>query len=150
MAITIQDASGNLWSVTTVDGLEVIFLTICYAVAFVAGMITRPEIPTWYATLAKPAWRPPNWLFGPVWTVLSGLMAIAGWKVWCAASSKLRTTSLWIIALQLTLIFLWSRTFFSLHHIDLAFFVIASLAMFLLLFIALTWKFERVAGLFPN
>jgi hypothetical protein len=47
-------------------GSLILFLTICYAVAFIAEMITRPEIPTWYATLAKPAWRPTNWLFGPV------------------------------------------------------------------------------------
>jgi benzodiazapine receptor len=129
-------------------GSLILFLAICYAGALVAGMITRPEIATWYATLAKPSWRPPNWLFGPVWTILYGMMAVAGWKVWCAACSKFRTTSLWIFGLQLTLNFLWSPIFFFLHRIELGFFVIASLAVLLLLFIVLTGMFERAAAWF--
>ena len=62
---------------TTIRSL-LAFLAICYAVSFISGMITTPEIGTWYATLAKPSWQPPNWLFAPVWTLLYGLMAVAG------------------------------------------------------------------------
>ena len=60
------------------------YLLLCYFMAFVARFWTRPGIPTWYAGLAKPAWRGPNWLFGPVWTILCGLMVVAAWRVWKA------------------------------------------------------------------
>jgi tryptophan-rich sensory protein len=126
-------------------GSLLVFLVICYAVAFVASILTRPEIPTWYAHLAKPTWRPPNWLFAPVWTILYGMMAVAGWRVWCAAASKWRTAALWVFGIQLGLNFLWSPTFFLWHRIGEGFFVISSLWAFLLLFIVLTLKFERSA-----
>jgi tryptophan-rich sensory protein len=96
----------------TTTGSLLAFLAVCYVVAFIAGMITRPEISTWYATLAKPAWRSPNWLFAPVWTVLYGLMAVAARKVWCSAPPRLRTIALWIFGAQLAINFLWSPVFF--------------------------------------
>jgi translocator protein len=122
------------------------FLIVCYAVAFISGIITRPEITTWYGTLNKPTWRPPNWLFGPVWTILYGIMAVAGWKVWCAATSRWRTAALWIFAGQLMLNFCWSPIFFSLHQIGIGFLVVACLEVSLLLFILATRKFERAAA----
>ena len=122
------------------------FLFICYAVAFIAGIITRPQITTWYAHLAKPDWDPPTWLFGPVWTILYGMMAVAGWKVWCASTSKLRIAALWVFGIQLSFNFSWSPIFFSLHKIAVGFFVIASLVLLLILFIALTWTFQRIAS----
>ena len=60
----------------------VIILFICFAAAGLGSVATTPNIPTWYATLAKPSWNPPNWLFGPVWTVLYICMAVAAWLVW--------------------------------------------------------------------
>jgi benzodiazapine receptor len=122
-----------------------VFLVICYAVALVASILTRPEITSWYVHLAKPTWRPPNWLFAPVWTLLYGMMAVAGWKVWCAPASKLRTAALWVFGVQLGLNFLWSPVFFSLHRIAAGFFVIATLGISLLLFIVLTLRFQRAA-----
>jgi len=128
-------------------GALVIFLLGCYAVAFVAGVMTRPEITTWYASLAKPPWQPPNWLFGPVWTVLYGMMAVAGWRVWCAPQSKWRTLGLWTFGAQLAVNFVWSPAFFNLHWIGLAVFVIFTLWFLLVLFVGATWKFDRGAAL---
>jgi len=122
------------------------FLVACYAVAFISGWITRPEIATWYAGLAKPPWRPPNWLFAPVWTTLYGMMAVAAWKVWGTPVTQFRTASLRIFWLQLVLNFLWSPVFFSLHRIAGGFFLIASLALLLMIFIALTSKFQKTAA----
>ncbi len=122
------------------------FLFVCYAVAFIAGLMTKPEIATWYASLAKPTWRPPNWLFAPAWTTLYGLMAIAAWKVWCTPPSKFRTAALRIFWLQLALNFLWSPVFFSLHRVADGFFVIASLVILLIIFIALTSNFQKTAA----
>ena len=126
-------------------GALVFFLLACYTVAFVAGVMTRPEITTWYESLAKPAWRPPNWLFGPVWTLLYGLIAVAGWRVWCAPQSKWRTLGLWVFGGQLAVNFLWSPVFFNLHRIGFAVVVILVLWFLLTLFIGVTWKFERGA-----
>jgi translocator protein len=128
-------------------GSLLLFLLICYAVAFVASLLTRPEIATWYSTLAKPSWRPPNWLFGPVWSILYGLMAVAGWRVWCAPTSKKRTVALWLFGLQLAINFLWSPVFFNLHRIGLAVFIIGTLWLLILLFVIETWRFDRIASL---
>jgi tryptophan-rich sensory protein len=123
------------------------FLILCYGVAFVAGVMTRPEIPTWYAALAKPSWRPPNWLFGPVWTILYGLMAVAGWRVWCHERTNKRTLALSLFALQLALNFLWSPVFFNLHRIGMGAVVIFSLAACLVVFILVSWQLDRAAAI---
>jgi benzodiazapine receptor len=124
----------------------IVFLAICYAVAFIAGMMARSEIATWYAPLAKPTWSPPNWLFAPVGAILYGMIAVAGWKVWRTSVSRSRTTALWIFGLQLALNFVWSPVFFSMHRIAAGLMVIVSLAASLLLFILLTLKFQRTAA----
>jgi benzodiazapine receptor len=128
------------------SGSLLLFLLICYGVAFVASLLTRPEIAGWYSTLTKPAWGPPNWLFGPVWTILYGLIAIAGWRVWCRAASRKRTAVLWLFAAQLAVNFLWSPVFFNLHKIGLAVFVIGTLGLLILLFAVASWGFERVSS----
>jgi benzodiazapine receptor len=60
----------------------VVFLVLSYAVADVGLLATIPNILGWYAEADKPAWTPPNLLFGPVWTVLYALIAVAAWLVW--------------------------------------------------------------------
>lgn len=127
-------------------GSLLVFLFICYGSAFIASLVTRPEIPAWYATLAKPAWRPPNWLFAPVWTILYGMMAVAGWRVWRCEPSRKRTVALWIFGLQLTLNFLWSPVFFHFHRIGNATVIISLLAASLIAFIATSWKLDRTAS----
>jgi tryptophan-rich sensory protein len=65
----------------------------------------------WYAALAKPAWQPPAWLFGPVWTTLYVLMGVASWFLWRAPVSAARTLALALYTVQLVLNFAWSPTF---------------------------------------
>ena len=48
----------------------------------IVGFVTSQDVNTWYPTLQKPAWNPPNWIFGPVWTILYGLMGLASWLIW--------------------------------------------------------------------
>lgn len=58
------------------------FVAVCFGVAGVGAAVTTPNIPTWYSGLAKPAWNPPSWIFGPVWSTLYLCMAVAAWLVW--------------------------------------------------------------------
>lgn len=60
----------------------IVCIAVCMAAGFLGYLRTTPSLHPWYANLAKPAWTPPNWLFGPVWTVLYLMMAIAAWLVW--------------------------------------------------------------------
>jgi tryptophan-rich sensory protein len=65
-----------------------------------------------YADLVQPAWAPPGAVFGPVWTILYGLMAIAAWSVWKAESSEARRAGLWLFLVQLIFNGVWSWLFF--------------------------------------
>jgi tryptophan-rich sensory protein len=117
-------------------------LGICFAVAGVSGSLTASEIPGWYRTLVRPAIAPPNWIFGPVWTLLYAMMAVAAWQVWQAAPSGLRTVGLMLFLVQLGLNFAWSLIFFRYHAIG------AALAEVIVLWIAIgatTLVFSRVA-----
>ncbi len=64
-------------------------LLVTFAAAGIGGYATARSVRTWYPTLPKPAWTPPGWLFGPVWTVLYVGMAVAGWLVTSAIRSPL-------------------------------------------------------------
>jgi tryptophan-rich sensory protein len=95
--------------VRSVTGLGV-WLVLTFAVAAVASLAAPGE---WYAGLRKPAWTPPNWLFGPVWTVLYTLMAFAAWLVWHHGGLARQALPLAAYGVQLTLNGLWSWIFFG-------------------------------------
>ena len=89
------------------------------AVAVLGGLMT--DIGNWYHDLAKPSWQPPDWLFGPVWTVIYALAATAGVLAWRATSKReTREVILGAFALNGFLNVLWSGLFFRLHHPDWA------------------------------
>lgn len=75
-------------------------------------MVTTPSIPNWYADLVKPSWTPPDWVFGPVWSVLYLSMAVAAWLVWRHDDVAVQMT---LFGIQLLLNALWSWLFFGLH-----------------------------------
>jgi tryptophan-rich sensory protein len=93
--------------------------------------VTVPEIPTWYATLAKPSWTPPRAAFPIVWPILYFLMAISVWLIWEAPPSSLRTLALAAFAIQLLLNAVWSPIFFGNHNL------LAGLIVILLLVVAI-------------
>jgi benzodiazapine receptor len=82
------------------------------------GIFIRPG--SWYRTIAKPAWRPPDWLFGPVWLVLYLTIAVAGWLVWRDHGLTGAAAALAIYVVQLVLNALWSVVFFGVHRIGWA------------------------------
>jgi benzodiazapine receptor len=97
-----------------------IWIVVCLAVGGFGGLWTAPEIPGWYRTLVKPSFNPPGWIFGPVWTTLYVLMAIAASLVTEAADTQLRTFGLGLFVLQLALNLAWSWIFFHKHSIGAA------------------------------
>ena len=90
------------------------------------GWVTADSVKTWYPTINKPSFTPPNWLFGPVWTVLYVLMGVAAWRVWCNARRPARGP-LMLFAVQLALNLAWSVVFFGAHRIGGAVAVIVAL-----------------------
>jgi tryptophan-rich sensory protein len=100
------------------------FVAACFLAAAM-GILFKPG--TWYEQLKKPSWRPPNWLFAPVWTLLYLMIAFAGWLVWHAAGFHGAGLALSLYAIQLLLNAAWTPVFFGLHRLDLGFVVIALL-----------------------
>lgn len=104
------------------------WIALCLAAGALGSLATTPQIPTWYASLTKPEWNPPNWVFGPVWTTLYVLMGIAAWLVWVAWKGRNsyaggndgRTGLIWF-CVQLALNTLWSFLFFGWERPDLAY-----------------------------
>ncbi len=94
------------------------------ACGFAASMGAFFAPGAWYERLAKPAWRPPNWLFAPVWTLLYVMIAVSGWLVWRTDGFAGAALPLAVYALQLLLNAAWTPLFFGLHRPDLAFFEI--------------------------
>lgn len=86
------------------------FIVACVAVGGLGGFATAQSVVEWYPTLNKPSWTPPSWLFGPVWTLLYLMMAVAAWLVWRAGNSKGALILFWA---QLALNLAWSFLFFG-------------------------------------
>ena len=114
-------------------------LALCFAVAGIAGRVTATSVATWYPTLAKPWFTPPGWLFGPVWSVLYAMMALAAWLVWRRAGW--RSPALGMFFVQLALNLAWSVLFFGLQLIGAA---LAEILLLLALIAATTWAFWRI------
>ena len=110
------------------------------------ALVTTPALHPWYAGLNKPRWTPPNWLFGPVWTILFLAMAFAAWLVWRRAGFTGAGAALGLFFVQLILNALWSYLFFGQHRPDLAFFDIVALWFAILAVTLLFWRLDRVAG----
>ena len=105
----------------------IISILACELVGSIGSIFTSPAIPGWYAGLVKPAFNPPNWIFGPVWTMLFAMMGIAAWLVWnnlASKSPKVRQAAklaLIIFVIQFALNVLWSIIFFGQNNPDAAF-----------------------------
>ena len=99
-----------------------IVVIICLAVGYLSGMVTRASITTWYPTLVKPCFNPPNWIFAPVWTSLYVMMGVAAGLIWNQITTQKSavTKALQFFTIQLILNALWSYLFFGLHNLMLA------------------------------
>lgn len=104
-----------------------LFCAGCLVVGALAGLATVDGVRTWYRTIAKPSWTPPDWIFGPVWTGLYLAMGVAAWRVWRHPSSVERRRALRLFGVQLALNAAWSPVFFALERPAIALGVIVTL-----------------------
>lgn len=130
--------------------MQIIPLAISILIAQAAGvfgtLFTTPSIPTWYATLTKPDWNPPSWLFGPVWITLYTLMGVAAYLVWQRRDKPGARAALFVYGIQLALNAVWSMLFFGLHNTGLALAEILVLLAFILATTTLFWRIDKRAG----
>jgi benzodiazapine receptor len=119
------------------------WLALCFAAAALGGFFTPGE---WYAQLQKPSWNPPSWIFGPVWSALYIMMALAAWLVWRRGGFAAQRLALSLFSLQLLFNALWSPAFFGLRNPALALVDILLLWLALLATVLTFWRRSRVAG----
>ena len=124
-----------------------IFLALTFAAAGIGGAVTADSVRSWYPTLVKPSFNPPNWVFAPVWSLLYALMAVAAWRVWRVAGLRLSAPALAAFAVQLVLNVCWSLVFFGLQAIGAALVEIVVLLASIVATMALFWGHDRIAGL---
>ncbi len=111
------------------------------------GAFATSQAGTFYAQLDRPEWAPPAWLFGPAWTVLYALMAVAAWRVYRTASIRSLRPELTLYVVQLVLNALWSWLFFAWHNGPLAFAEIIVLWLAIAATIVAFGRRDRLAGL---
>lgn len=123
---------------------------ISLALPFLAGAIgslaTFPSIPMWYAGLVKPAFVPPNWIFGPVWTLLYVVMGVSLYLVWIQKSKQSKKLAFAFFGAQLVLNTAWSVVFFGLHQPVAAIVAIGALLLAILLTMVQFWRFSKKAA----
>lgn len=108
------------------------------------GVLFRPG--AWYASLNKPAWNPPGWIFGPVWTALYSMMAVAAWLVWKRGGFNAQRRPLTLFLVQLALNAAWTPLFFGLHWTGVAFAEILLLWLAIAATLLMFRSVNRVAG----
>jgi tryptophan-rich sensory protein/uncharacterized protein YbjT (DUF2867 family) len=125
-------------------------LAACLAATFCAAavgvLLSFDGVGGWYRTIAKPAWTPPGWVFGPVWSALYAMMAVAAWRVWRRDGLRESRLACVVFAAQLVLNAAWSWIFFGLHRPGVAFVEILLLWGLIVATGALFWVRDRTAG----
>ncbi len=121
------------------------FLLVVALVSAAGGWATSSSVGTWYAGLVKPTFNPPGWVFGPVWSMLYALIAVAGWRLWRRGgpASRLALTA-WCVQLLLNLV--WSFLFFGGRMIGAALVEIVVLLVAIVVTILLAWREDRPAA----
>lgn len=121
----------------------IIAVSVCLLIGFLSGFATQSSVDTWYATLNKPSFNPPNWLFAPVWTLLYLLMGIAAGIVWAKGFYHVWVkTALYYFGFQLLFNALWSIVFFGFRNPFWALLVI----LILLVLILYTIKWFKIVS----
>ena len=123
----------------------IVWLVLCYSASAV-GAVASIQAKSFYGQLVQPTWAPPGWLFGPVWTILYGMMAVAAWMVWRSGGFRANRIALSLFFLQLVLNGLWSWLFFAWHYGALSFAEIVLLWIAIVATIICFWRVKPLAG----
>jgi tryptophan-rich sensory protein len=121
------------------------WLLLCF-IASGIGAIASIQAESFYQQLTQPAWAPPAWVFGPVWTTLYAMMAVSAWLVWRVDGFRAQSTALTLFLVQLALNSLWSWLFFAWHLGSLSFIDIVLLWILILSTIIAFWRVRPLAG----
>lgn len=105
-------------------------IALCLGVGFAGSLATRQGLLEWYPSLRKPTWNPPSWVFAPVWTLLYVLMAVAAWLCWREVGIGYGYW-MFVFGFQLLLNLAWSFIFFSARNVELAFFEVVALLVWI-------------------
>jgi tryptophan-rich sensory protein len=119
------------------------WLILCLGASGIAFFVSTEG---WYAALRKPSWNPPPWLFGPVWTLLYVMMAVAAWLVWREGGWKRQSRPRGWFIFQWFLNLLWTPLFFGMHRAGLAFIDIVLLWGAIAGTVMLFWRVRKAAG----
>jgi tryptophan-rich sensory protein len=119
---------------------------ISFSMAAAAAAFLWP-VDGWYASIAKPSWNPPNWIFGPVWTTLYILIGVSAWRVWRTGAFGRDRTTLALFLVQWAFNFAWSGCFFGMRSPGLALIEIACLWALIAVLIARFWRHDRAAAM---
>jgi len=127
--------------------IPLICALLCLALGTISGLSTAPEIKDWYTTLNKPSFNPPNWIFGPVWTLLYLMMGVAlGLIINLGTKTPGVKAALTIFGIQFILNLIWTPVFFGMHQISPALIVIILMWIAILLSIIHFSKLRPLAG----
>lgn len=122
------------------------FMVLCLSISAFGGAVTATSVNDWYATLEKPFFNPPNWLFAPVWTAIYFMIAFSGWRVWLKRGLKNAKGPFAIYGAQLALNLLWSFLFFGAQSPILGLINIIALLTLIVINTIIFFRLDRLAG----
>ena len=117
----------------------ILFLLITFSASLIGALVTINFMNPWYSLLNKPISNPPDWVFGPIWTILYFMMTISIWLYWHTRNREMNTIYIYFIHLVFNAT--WSIVFFAFHNMFLA---LAVLIILIVLIINLIVRFRRV------
>ena len=135
--------TSSSFSLTQQTSALIGWLALSFAAAGGAVFVSTND---WYANLIKPAWNPPSWLFGPIWSLLYVMMGVAAWLVWREGGWKAHQQALGVFLAQWFLNALWTPLFFGLGLPGLAFAEIVLLWLLIVTTVTLFWRVKNIAG----
>ncbi len=124
----------------------IVIASICFAIAGIGSSFMPSALSEWFPALNKPSWNPPDWIFGPVWSLLYLLMAVAAWLVWRQLGWRGAAVPLALFAVQLLLNGAWTGLFFGLRMPWIAFAEIVLLWCAIFATLLSFWRVTPIAG----
>lgn len=124
----------------------IIAMLVTFAAGGIGSLATYSNIPTWYAELIKPTFNPPNWIFGPVWTILYILIGISLYLIWTTKTKRNKQNAYIVFGAQLVLNALWSIVFFGMHSLIGGSVVVILLWASIIANIKLFWPISKPAA----